>query len=193
MKKRVLSVVLAATLVFSSFSVAFAETDYDGIRPVKVAETVLDKLNADASADIFDKELHTQQLAVLTAVNDAFDEKADAADWSAYIDAVYTSRKTAYIENYLKLLAISEEEPAGAIATALASVDAEYDTEGLGLYESFGKLGDYRTEVAQIIDDNKAQLEDYVLSDAKIKESVLLPTKLVFAAVFSEKGADPRN
>jgi len=189
MKKRILSVALATALAFSSFGAVFAETEYDGIKPLKIAETVLDNLNEDASANIFDKDLHSQQLSAIAAMNDAFDEKAQDADWSAYINKVYTERKTTYAENYLKVLALADAAPSGEIAADLAAVDSTYNTEGLGLKESFDKLEGFKSAMATVFSDNKAEMDAYVLTEEKIAEYVLLPTKLIFNAIFSEKGA----
>ena len=80
MKKRIFSVVIAAALMFSSVSAVFAQ-EYDGLKPLKTAETILDELNADAGAEIFDKAQHTEQLGILKALNNAFSAEFDAADW----------------------------------------------------------------------------------------------------------------
>lgn len=188
MRKRILSVVITAVMVLSSFTAVFA-ADYDGIKPLKTAEGLLDQLNADAGADIFDKAQHEEQLAALKAINDNFDTLAASADWSDYIDTVYTNREVPYIENYMKTLALAEANPESQIATQLAAVDAQYDTAGDSLKESFAQLQNYKTEMQTVFENNRAALNDYTLTDAQIKEYILMPTKLVYHVIFSELGA----
>ena len=193
MKKRMLSIVLSVLMVLSSFTVAFSATDYDGIKPLQTEEKVLDQLNVDAAAAIFDKAQHQTQLSALTEVYAAFDTNANVAGaWDEYIEAVFTNHKTEDIEAYLQWLQLAYEESAPMTETAknrLEALDAAYDTTGLDLSGSADKLDAYQAAGAVEISYFKQNGYFSALQDTTVEKYIRMASEPVFRMILSTIGA----
>jgi len=200
MKKRMLSMAVAAMMLLGSFAnVAYAATLedellaapidlneiygadenvlYEGNTPLITAEKILDELNADAASDpaIFDKTQHEAQLAAISGVGDVTTANLDACV------ALLNDNLTDYKKQYLIALVKAYDEN----NTALQDELKMYNTSELGLKESFGKLDEYVGHLSGVFDPHGIVPGDYdsykVRAEEYIKEPLIAIAKILFA------------
>lgn len=195
MKKRILGAMLTVAMVFSSLASVIADVgyNYDGIKPLKKLETLIDQLNFDAVGTEFSKDTlyHTVQLAVLREANQNFATNAGVAgSWDDYIDLVYETHNQPYITNYMKTLSLSSNS-LNDITSDFNVVEGNgsYNTRDLNLKDSFAKLAGYKEAMKPVFANNRDELNSYTLTQGEIDAYVLDPTLHVFRYLLSSKGA----
>ncbi|MBE7055676.1 MAG: hypothetical protein E7392_06160, partial [Ruminococcaceae bacterium] len=200
MKKRMLSMAVAAMMLLGSFAnIAYAapledellaapidlneiygadaDVLYEGNTPLITAEKILDELNADAASDpaIFDKTQHEAQLAAISGVGDVTTANLDACV------ALLNDNLTDYKKQYLIALVKAYDEN----NTALQDELKMYNTSELGLKESFGKLDEYVGHLSGVFDPHGIVPGDYdsykVRAEEYIKEPLIAIAKILFA------------
>ncbi len=184
MKKRILSLILAATMLVLSSTAAFAaqplitaepEDFYEGNKPFELAEKILDELNEDKEAGLFDDVEHDAQFTEIRLVNEAV-ASLDADDLSGAI-----THLTANLSEPQKLY-LAAVVRADSDDEFKAEFDAIRPVEGLSLRESFGVLDNYITEVMEFL-DGKVSIVDYdeIASKPYIAEPLIAILKVMFA------------
>lgn len=195
MKKQILSLFVAMMLVLTSFANLALAAEYDGIALFAQADEMLDALNADAAGSpvTFDKDLRTAQLAKLTAKNNAF-ALTISDEYKALVYDAPKANGVSYLEDYFKSMDIVAEGDASldtmkAAFTAIRD-DAEYNTNGLSLADSFAKLQGYTDAMAAFFATYRTELDNYMgLDNDEIKANLLVPTQALLQIAFSEIGA----
>lgn len=208
MRKRLLSVLVAVAMMFSSFAtVAMAATledllhapinmdairdeeaafIYEGNRPLITAEKILDELNADATTAIFDQTQHQDQLTVIETAHTAVSALNEIA-FAASI-AHLTTDMTDYQKKYLICLVKAYDENDATIKAALEN--PAYDITELGLRYSFGRLNEYRNYMAGVFTANGILETDYPTYEVRAAKYVAEPI-IAFANIFfSELGSE---
>ncbi len=142
MKKRILSALIATTMIFASSVCAFAYSEYDVLDK---ASAVLEELNYDAAAVYGDwqkdKDYHAAQLEAIEA---AFAE-IDSADISVVVEEILThSGLTVNQKLYLCALAKAEDNP------AIEAVLNAHNTAGLTWKQSFDPLQDFSEHLGSL-------------------------------------------
>ena len=203
MKKRMLCIAVAMVMMLSSFACVSAH-EYDGIKQLQTAERLINQLNADAGEAIFDGvgQEHEDQLDALKTANNQFATRTGTADWTAYIDKIYTGNTSKDEKIWYYMLALEIADSDNAFATELAAIDndPDYNTSSdATLAVSFDKLQDYREVMATFLTSKGTQIRAFesTLSDAQktelVKKYVLMATLPVYQAIFSDKGTGEDN
>ena len=194
MKKRIFSLVLALTMMVS-VSTAFAaqqpqpsEPDanvfYEGNKPFVLMEKLLDELNADKEANLFDDAEHDAQF---TAIANLDVDSADLNDAINHLTTDLSDSQKLYL--YSLVQAYDENN-----ADYKSAVEA-FPTSDLALKDSFGMLDEYIAAMQQFFSENN--LVANVVYTASVKEDarkyVKEPLIAILKVIFAENKADMRN
>jgi len=198
MKKRIFSVVLVLTLVIASISTAFAapldisdtaENVYEGNRPFILAEKILDELNEDKEAPIFDKASHITQFDAIENLNASL-ASLTTDDFDDAISLLTNNMSDAQ-KMYLYAQVKAEED-----AAFKAELDAIDPVGDLSLRESFGLLDNYVNDMRDFLDAKGISAADYdnstaVQNSAKaiVAEPLIALIKVIFAQDGTASGA----
>ncbi len=193
MKKRMLSMAVAAMMLLGSFAnIAYAAPVdvYEGNIPLQTAERILDVLNADADVNsgLIDQSERAAQLDAIKEANTAL-ASVDMNDstWidnnlSQCIDLLNTRIQASdYRLRYFVALKRAESEQDIADAMALPN------TSGDNLRLSFGKLSNYADNMSLLFGDKDVDKNAYNLNDAK--KYIAEPLIAIMKILFSEKGS----
>jgi len=193
MKKRILSVVLAFVMMTVSMTTVFAasldisgtaDEVYEGNKPFILAEGLLDELNDDAKADIFDKDTHEYQLRKISSTSSKV-RRINADDLADAINHLTSNLSDA---QKMYLYAQVKAESDAAFKAALDAVDPVGD---LPLRESFGLLDNYVQDMRVFLNANNISAADYD-NDAVVKEQakeiVAEPLIAILKVMFAEDG-----
>lgn len=201
MKKKLLCISVAMVMMLSSFASGFAalvldpinldairsesaSVVYEGNKPLITAEKILDGLNADAGATIFDQAKHQAQLTPIETACGAT-QALTAGNVDASVTHI-TATLTDYQKQYLMALVMAEGN--SALADALAN--PIYDTSAKTLRESFGTLGAYRTYMAGVFTAFSINANDYAAYADDAKQYVAEPIIAFLKILFSELGTE---
>lgn len=193
MKKRIFSVVLTLVMLVASISTAFAapldiedaaSSVYEGNKPFILIEKILDELNADKEADIFDQESHVNQFNAIADLNNdlAILTTADLDDAIDLLIANMSDSQKMYLYAQVK----AESDP--AFKTEFDAIDP---VGGLSLKDSFGLLEDYVEDISDFLNTKGISVADYENNDA-VKQSaraiVAEPLIAIIKVMFAQDG-----
>jgi len=193
MKKRIFSVVLSLVLVLASIATAFAapidiedaaDIVYEGNKPFILAEKILDELNEDKEADIFDQESHVNQFNAIESlnVNLATLIPDDLDDAINHLTANMSDVQKMYL--YAQVKAESDS----AFKSRLDAVDP---VGGLPLKESFGLLDNYIEDMKVFFNDENINVDLYN-GDPAVQQSaraiVAEPLIAILKIMFAQDG-----
>lgn len=201
MKKRIFSLVLALAMMVS-VSTAFAaqpqlgdEADdfYEGNKPFILAEEILDALNEDKEAPIFDKNIHATQFATIETLNLSL-ASLTADDLGTAITHL-TNYLTDYQKQYLVALTKAYKNDGITIENStIANGLKSHDTSGKSLKESFDLLDDYVDEMRIFFNQQGINADDYSSIEAEAKKYVAEPLIAILKIMFAQDGtADNYN
>lgn len=193
MKKRIFSLVLALAMMVS-VSTAFAAPSldiedtptnvYEGNKPFILMEKILDELNEDKEAPIFDKESHITQFDAIAALNTSLASliTSDLDDAINHLTANMSDAQKMYL--YAQVLAIDDP----AFKTRLDAVDY---VGNLPLRESFGLLDNYIADMRVFLND-EGITPDHYNNDTDVKERaraiVAEPLIAILKVMFAQDG-----
>ena len=181
MKKRIFSLVLALVMMVS-VSTAFADIGFDtnadanvfyeGNKPFVLMEKLLNELNVDKEAGVFDDAEHDAQFTAIANLD------VDSADLNNAINHLTTDLSVAQ-KMYLAAVVRADSNPQSSFAI---DFNAIRPVAGLSLRESFGELDIYITEVLAFL-EGKVTLADYDANSAKqyVAEPLIAILKVIFA------------
>ncbi len=193
MKKRILSLVLTIAMIALSSVAAFAapldiagnaNDVYEGNKPFVLAEKLLDELNADKEADIFDQDGQKFQYNRIKNANDDV-LLLTADDLSEAIDLLTTGMSDAQ-KMYLAACVTAEGD-----ATFEAEFGAIDNVAGLPLRESFGLLDNYIEDVQTFLNTKgitAANYDNSVDVQNNAKEIVAEPLIAILKVMFAKDG-----
>ena len=194
MKKRIFSVVLSLILMIASISTTFAAPSldiedtptnvYEGNKPFILMEKILDELNEDKEAPIFDKESHITQFDAIAALNTSLASliTSDLDDAINHLTANMSDAQKMYL--YAQVLAIDDS----AFKARLDAVDYVGD---LPLRESFGLLDNYIADMRVFL-NNEGITPDHYNNDTDVQERaraiVAEPLIAILKVMFAQDG-----
>ncbi len=195
MKKRILSLILASSMLIVSSMAAFAEPldigdtadeVYEGNKPFVLAEKLLDELNNDKEADIFDQDGdgHKSQYRKIKEANDDV-LSLTTDDLSNAINLVTTGMSDAQ-KMYLYAQVRAEDDD--AFKTELDAVDFVGD---LPLRESFGLLDNYIDDMKIFLNAKGISADDYnndLTVQQRARAIVAEPLKAILKVMFAKDG-----
>lgn len=193
MKKRILGVVLSLVLIIASISTAFAApldiadvpaNVYEGNKPFILVEKILDELNEDKDAPIFDKRSHETQFDAIADLNESL-ALLTAADLDDAIDLL-TSNLSDVQKMYLYAQVKAESD--SAFKAELDAIDYVGD---LPLKESFGLLDNYVDNMKVFFNAKGISAADYD-NDSAVQDSarviVAEPLIAILKVMFAQDG-----
>ena len=192
MKKRIFSLVLALVMMVS-VSTAFAaqpqlgdESDdfYEGNKPFILAEEILDALNEDKEASLFDDSEHDAQFTAIETLNLSL-ASLTAARLDAAIDLLTTNMSPA---QKMYLYAQVKAESDSAFENELDAIDP---VGGLSLRESFGLLDNYINDMIAFLNAKGISKDNYdndVAVQTSAREIVAEPLIAILKIMFAQDG-----
>ncbi len=211
MKKRVLSAIIAMSMICSCFvfAASAADTRYEGITYLQSAEDMLKSLNDDSQdTTLWDNADRANQQAVIDNAADAFSsdfpstvDTTVANKWANYCARVLSrdtdniGNRDGYVIYYLKMLDIYKYKEGGGtlsdpgLIAAYDDFKAQHEAinvAGLSLATSLASLEDYTDNMLYAISHNQAALDGYTLSTEKQTEYILKATKTLYQIFFAK-------
>lgn len=195
MKKRIFSLVLALAMMVS-VSTAFAaqpqfgdEADdfYEGNKPFVLMETLLDALNEDKEANLFDDSEHDAQFTAIETLNLSL-ASLTADDLGTAITHI-TNGLTVYQKQYLVALTKAYGNDGITIENStIANALKSQDTSGKSLKESFGLLDNYVDEMQIFFNQQGINANDYSSIEAEAKKYIAEPLIAILKIMFAQDG-----
>lgn len=198
MKKRILSVALALAMLVSVSTVFAAQPAidaapnnfYEGNKPFVTAEKILNELNTDKEAGIFDDAMHDTQFDAIENVLEGKSEADLISLLDESIEYLCPDDMSDHKKQYLVALVEAYDAPGNA---TIAEGLERHNTTDLSLRESFGLLDNYVEEMRVFFNQQGIDANDYDSIKEDAKKYVAEPLIAILKVMFAKDKTDMRN